>query len=397
MAKDSTFYFSHDYNARNDIKIIKLIAKKGYEGYGIYWALIEDLYNNDNLLEYDIDILSFTYRSSEEIIKSVIEDFNLFIVEDRFIKSLSVQKRLDARNEKSNKGKENALKRWGVKESTKKANDTIFYVLRVYNEDEEFIKCGITRESISRRYSGKLNGYNYDILYQHDNDFTKSIDLEVFAEKEFKRYMPKNKFAGYLECYDICEKDKIINFAMLSECKPNAIKENKEKDNKENESKEDDDEKSPPSSSPKIKLDGDLFKDLNEDFAEYVQSCINSRAPIFLKKEIANKKNTYFQLVKNIQTFRATIGYLREKDETLEDCEKRVDKALVDWLKEQTAGKIEHSWDGIPDIAQHALNYIRKQEKLTKNERTKSHFGASTSKHTGAIETKSNDYSNSGW
>lgn len=149
---------------------------------------------------------------------------------------------------------------------------------------------------------------------------------------------------------------------------------------------------------PKIKLTDDLFKGLDEDFAEYIQKCINSRAPIFLKKEIANKKNTYFQLVKNIPTFRSTIGYLRSKetDETLEDCEKRVDKALVDWLKEQTAGKIEHSWDGIPDIAQHALNYIRKQKKLT-DERPKSHFGASTNKHTGAIETKSNDYSNSGW
>ena len=38
----NTFYFSHDYNARNDIKIKKLIAKHGYLGYGIFWAIIED-------------------------------------------------------------------------------------------------------------------------------------------------------------------------------------------------------------------------------------------------------------------------------------------------------------------------------------------------------------------
>ena len=150
---------------------------------------------------------------------------------------------------------------------------------------------------------------------------------------------------------------------------------------------------------PKIELTDDLFQGLKEDFAEYVQNCINSRAPIFLKKEIANKKNTYFQLVKNIPAFKNTIKHLRLKeiDETLEDCEKRIDKALVDWLKEQTAGKIEHSWENIPDIAQHALNYIRKQEKLTKNERTKSHLSTSPNKHTGAIETKSNDYSRTGW
>ena len=40
MKKDS-FYFSHDYNSRNDPKIMALRSEHGIEGYGIYWALIE--------------------------------------------------------------------------------------------------------------------------------------------------------------------------------------------------------------------------------------------------------------------------------------------------------------------------------------------------------------------
>ena len=52
MSKQS-FYFSHDYNTRADIKIKKLIVKHGYEGYGIFWALIEALYQNENALPLD--------------------------------------------------------------------------------------------------------------------------------------------------------------------------------------------------------------------------------------------------------------------------------------------------------------------------------------------------------
>lgn len=42
MAK-SSFYFDHDYNARNDQKILELRAEYGWNGYGIYFGLIEVL------------------------------------------------------------------------------------------------------------------------------------------------------------------------------------------------------------------------------------------------------------------------------------------------------------------------------------------------------------------
>ena len=41
MPKD-TFYFSHDYNARNDEKIKRLIRKHGMQGYGVFWSIVED-------------------------------------------------------------------------------------------------------------------------------------------------------------------------------------------------------------------------------------------------------------------------------------------------------------------------------------------------------------------
>ena len=37
------YYFSHDANARNDIKIKAMMSRYGYEGYGMYWAIVEML------------------------------------------------------------------------------------------------------------------------------------------------------------------------------------------------------------------------------------------------------------------------------------------------------------------------------------------------------------------
>jgi len=43
MKKD-TFYFPHDYNARNDLRTQALLFTHGAAGYGIYWCIIEILH-----------------------------------------------------------------------------------------------------------------------------------------------------------------------------------------------------------------------------------------------------------------------------------------------------------------------------------------------------------------
>jgi hypothetical protein len=115
--KKETFYFSHDYTARSDEKIKNLIYDFGYEGYGIYWSLIEELYQNANALRTNYKRIAFDMRVDENTIKSIIENFDLFIVENEFFGSLSVQRRLDMRSDKSSKARESAQKRW-----TKDAN-----------------------------------------------------------------------------------------------------------------------------------------------------------------------------------------------------------------------------------------------------------------------------------
>lgn len=40
---NNSFYFTHDYDARNDQKILQIRAKFGWQGYGIYFAILESL------------------------------------------------------------------------------------------------------------------------------------------------------------------------------------------------------------------------------------------------------------------------------------------------------------------------------------------------------------------
>jgi len=107
-----TYYFSHDYNARSDVKIKRLIAKHGLLGYGIYWAIVEDLYQNANALPLDYESIAFDLRADASVIESVINDFELFIIEGAKFGSLSIERRLDVRADKSSKARESARIRW---------------------------------------------------------------------------------------------------------------------------------------------------------------------------------------------------------------------------------------------------------------------------------------------
>lgn len=150
MTKE-TFYFSHDYNSRSDEKIKKLIYQHGYEGYGIYWAIIEELYQNANAMQMECERIAFELRTDSNRIRSIIQDFDLFVVEDGYFYSPSVQKRLDLRNNKSVKARESAKKRWNnanamrthsegnaIKESKVKENKGKFIVPSVQELKKEF-------------------------------------------------------------------------------------------------------------------------------------------------------------------------------------------------------------------------------------------------------------------
>jgi len=94
--KKNTYYFSHDYNAANDVKVLFLRQQLGMEGYGIYWYLVESL--------------------------ASAEQFQLFVIEAGTFKSLRLSEHLNLRKGLADKGKEGAFKRWGNRVANGEAN-----------------------------------------------------------------------------------------------------------------------------------------------------------------------------------------------------------------------------------------------------------------------------------
>lgn len=89
----------------------------------------------------------------------------------------------------------------------------IFYILKCFNETEEFYKIGITSNTIQQRYLGKLKmPYNFEII----REIKDSAEIVWNTEFELKtkltqKYTPKIEFGGYLtECYSSIEEIKSI-------------------------------------------------------------------------------------------------------------------------------------------------------------------------------------------
>ena len=108
-------FFNHDSSARNDYRIIKLRARLGYEGYGIFWAVLEILFTEENKLCIDeYEELAFGLQCDSKVLKHVIEDFDLFVLEDNCFYSRRLNNQIEEINSKSKKAKENATKRWNA-------------------------------------------------------------------------------------------------------------------------------------------------------------------------------------------------------------------------------------------------------------------------------------------
>lgn len=102
MSAKQSFYFSHDSNARNDIKIIKLRRELQMEGYGIYWCLIEMLRDEQgNKLPLSaIDDIAFSLNVSKEKVDAVVRRYSLFVIDETDFFSERLLRSMEQYNEK---------------------------------------------------------------------------------------------------------------------------------------------------------------------------------------------------------------------------------------------------------------------------------------------------------
>ena len=116
MAKDA-YYFSHDSNARNDIKIKAMMSRYGYEGYGMYWAIVEMLRETK---DYELPMEDYTFLALQQefngcstdvqqYINDCINTFKLFASDDESFWSESLKRRMGVMDKKREQARQAGL------------------------------------------------------------------------------------------------------------------------------------------------------------------------------------------------------------------------------------------------------------------------------------------------
>ena len=110
-----TYYLKHDYNSRNDEKVLRLRMK--YEdgsGYAIYWMLLEKLGESSEgrLKLEDIEYIGYDLHFSCDRIADVIHQHMLFENDGMYFWSNRLLSDLAGRDEKSKQGRLAAKVRW---------------------------------------------------------------------------------------------------------------------------------------------------------------------------------------------------------------------------------------------------------------------------------------------
>lgn len=110
-------YFRHDYNARNDIKLQSVITKHGAVGIGVYWIIVEMLYQNGGELPLDIARnISVAYFTDFKVVESVINDFDLFENDGNVFWSVRIRQAIDNTKKVSDARKAASRQRWSRKQ-----------------------------------------------------------------------------------------------------------------------------------------------------------------------------------------------------------------------------------------------------------------------------------------
>jgi hypothetical protein len=100
-AMKTTEWFRHDCDARNDIKCILLRKRHGWEGYGVFWSIVELLRDADEykLPLSDIESLSCALEFDSEIMKTLLS-IGLLSSDEMFFFSPSLCERMASLDEK---------------------------------------------------------------------------------------------------------------------------------------------------------------------------------------------------------------------------------------------------------------------------------------------------------
>jgi uncharacterized protein YdaU (DUF1376 family) len=154
-------YFRHDYHARNHLKFKQLRMDMGLEGIGIYWCLVEMLYEEGGQIpKSHYDSIAFDLHVDKKKVIDVVENFKLFSHNSEIFFSEKVLLRLKERKIKSKKASDAIKKRW----NERRKKDTS--VLQPYYERNTII--GENRIEEKRIEENRIDSNNNGVVLNVD-------------------------------------------------------------------------------------------------------------------------------------------------------------------------------------------------------------------------------------
>ena len=169
-------------------------AKLGMEGYGVFWALLELLFVEENrICITDYEPLAFGLQCDPNILKQVIEDFDLFIIEDDCFYSRRLNKHIEDINAKSQKAKASVNKRWNKDKN-----------IQTYNDSNTSI-VGVEADKSKVKKNNK-KGFDYynNIPFPdyYDIHYVKRIEKDVNKTKEYHKHLESLGYVKEINNYN---------------------------------------------------------------------------------------------------------------------------------------------------------------------------------------------------
>lgn len=187
-------WFKHDIDAQRDIKIRKLIRKHGYEGYGLYWHVVELLYGAGGKISKRDLIEELEVIDSDGFLNELIE---IGLVEENDNQDVScsrimseMERQAEIAKARAEAGKRGLEARWGNSKSIANDSKNIAIATDLIANDskgiadkireEENIKKENTLKGIKER-SSRFSPPTVEEVRTYCSERNNDVDAERFV------------------------------------------------------------------------------------------------------------------------------------------------------------------------------------------------------------------------
>lgn len=238
-----TFYFSHDYNARRDKKLISLVMQLWAEWYWIWWQVVEMIYEKSYpyITVDDLEIISYETRvdiSKIEKFFDICKKVWLFVEWEEWYYNQRILDNLERRDEIRNKRAEAGSRWWRMKQAKDKATHSKSDWEEMKDYFWECVRCWC-KDQIEKDHIVAVYNWWSDWIENLQPLCKRCNTAKWPDETDYRIIHCEAKWKQMLDKW--LSKDYQI---VAKERKGKEIKEKKEKENKENkEDKENKEEK----------------------------------------------------------------------------------------------------------------------------------------------------------